>query len=441
MHYNGRTFLSTLTFAALQPFALAGWIPSRQPENVQQHDGGSAQVTLPDLGDLAKYVCPNTNIFGRQASGLSTVPSAQIHDILAMLHAYEQSALAMVGGIAAADGLNSAAAPDLTTPIPVPSLQPVANSVFTKLNRPQECSTHISTLTVALTSTTTATLDPITTTITVAAPSVPDQGITTQAPIPDVLTSAAPTSLQPAASSTLPAIPPLPSSALAYQFNATSQSNIAVYFGQTPATGVTSLETQCADPNVDIVILAFVIQQLDDGAYPELNFGAACGGQTPLMVQKAPGLLYCPELAANITACQRGYGKKVLLSIGGANSNINFSSEKQAKTFATVLWNLFGPVGNVDLQLRPFGMVEVDGFDIGLLSLNAFMIGELTGATRQRRQLPPALAQPRHQLPHALRLLNHETVLPVQRTAMPLPLLGPHSDAAAMRLRLGSVLQ
>jgi hypothetical protein len=139
MRYNGRTFLKTLTFAALQPFSLAGWIPSRQPVDVQQRDGGSAQVTLPDLGDLAKYVCPNTNISGRQTSGLSPVSSAQVHEILEMLKAYERSTRAVVSGIAVADGLNSARAapPDLIAPS-IPSIQALGNAEFVVSNRPSQ---------------------------------------------------------------------------------------------------------------------------------------------------------------------------------------------------------------------------------------------------------------------------------------------------------------
>jgi hypothetical protein len=83
------------------------------------------------------------------------------------------------------------------------------------------------------------------------------------------------------------------------------------------------------------------------------------------MATEAPGLLTCPELAGNITACQRGYGKKVLLSIGGATSQFDFVSAEQARTFGDVLWDLFGPPGSVDVELRPFGTVEIDGFDVG----------------------------------------------------------------------------
>lgn len=150
-----------------------------------------------------------------------------------------------------------------------------------------------------------------------------------------------------------------------YVFNAQSSENVAVYFGQTAATSLTALAEECADPNIDIIIVAFVISQLDGGPYPQVNFGAACGGQTTTMENEAPGLLYCPELASNISACQSTYGKKVLLSIGGSASGISFTSAEEASNFANMLWNLFGPPGNIDLELRPFGTVTVDGFDVG----------------------------------------------------------------------------
>ncbi|PVH80767.1 glycoside hydrolase family 18 protein [Cadophora sp. DSE1049] len=168
----------------------------------------------------------------------------------------------------------------------------------------------------------------------------------------------------PSTGSPTAAVPAPTSPATDYTFNALSQSNVAVYFGQTVITGTTSLEAQCADPNIDIAILAFVVSQLDGGIYPTVNFGAACGGQSAEMAAQAPGLLSCPELAGNISACQNTYGKKVLLSVGGATSQISFTGEEQARNFGDVLWNLFGPPGNVDDGLRPFGNVEVDGFDI-----------------------------------------------------------------------------
>ena len=139
-----------------------------------------------------------------------------------------------------------------------------------------------------------------------------------------------------------------------------------MYFGQTNATSTTTLAKQCADQNIDIVILAFVVSRNDSGGlYLGVNFGAACGGQTSLMEEEAPGLLYCPELAADIDTCQTTYGKKVLLSIGGGGQSIIFNTASDASAFGSILWDLFGPPGNIDINLRPFGNASVDGFDIG----------------------------------------------------------------------------
>lgn len=233
-----------------------------------------------------------------------------------------------------------------------------------------------------------------------------------------------------------------------YRFNAQSSKNVAVYFGQTPATGGTTLAAQCADPSVDIVILAFVISSADGGQYPAVNFGAACGGQTTEMISKAPGLLSCPQLATNITTCQSKYGKKVMLSIGGATSQISFPTAASASTFATTMWNLFGPPGNVDMGLRPFGTVQIDGFDVGEEALfppiHDTAEPELTrGRSRQRRQPRRKLGHIRLDATQPLRLQQRsKDILPLLRAAMPLPRrLEPTSAAPPLRLRLGAVLQ
>ena len=114
------------------------------------------------------------------------------------------------------------------------------------------------------------------------------------------------------------------------------------------------------------MILAFVVSRnASGGLYPGVNFGAACGGQTPLIKKDAPGLLLCSKLATDIGTCQTTWGKKVLLSVGGGGQSIIFDVESDASAFGSVLWDLFGPPGNVDINLRPFGDVSVDGFDIG----------------------------------------------------------------------------
>ena len=148
-------------------------------------------------------------------------------------------------------------------------------------------------------------------------------------------------------------------------FDAKSSKNLAVYYGQTEATGKTKLSQMCQDKNVDIVILAFLTEFFGPGGYPKLNFGAACGGQTSQMkAAGADGLLSCPDLASQIAQCQ-GLGKKVFLSLGGAIAISAFSSDSQAAGFATKLWDLFGAGTGEDAGLRPFGALRLDGFDVG----------------------------------------------------------------------------
>jgi chitinase len=85
-----------------------------------------------------------------------------------------------------------------------------------------------------------------------------------------------------------------------------------------------------------------------------------------MMADVAPGLLSCSQLASDIDQCQKMYGKKILLSIGGATGNIVFRNDGEAQDFADVLWKIFGPTGDIDDGLRPFGDVVIDGFDIGI---------------------------------------------------------------------------
>ncbi|KAK1750593.1 glycoside hydrolase superfamily, partial [Echria macrotheca] len=153
-------------------------------------------------------------------------------------------------------------------------------------------------------------------------------------------------------------------------FNPRSSQNIAVYFGQSPATTRTSLADQCADPNIDIVILGFLTSLRYNntaGAFPRLELSAACPSlQTEVMQTLAPGLAYYPQLEADILRCQGRYGKKILLSLGGAGSGegLGIGSDEEAGGVADVLWGLFGPPGVVDEGLRPFGGAVVDGFDL-----------------------------------------------------------------------------
>jgi hypothetical protein len=157
-----------------------------------------------------------------------------------------------------------------------------------------------------------------------------------------------------------------------YIFDPTSTSNVAVYYGQTDQTSTIPLSTICADPSVDIVILAF-IHKLSTGpaGYPGLNMGARCWATSAAQAQAgASGLIDCVSdgFAAQVQRCQAA-GKKVLLSIGGAvgYSETTIASEADAVRIADNIWRLFGADDDNEAirSIRPFGTVVVDGFDIG----------------------------------------------------------------------------
>lgn len=164
------------------------------------------------------------------------------------------------------------------------------------------------------------------------------------------------------------------------------------------------------------------------------------------MKSKAPGLLSCTQLAKDITTCQKTYGKKVLLSIGGATSRISFPSATSASTFATTLWKLFGPPGSVDTGLRPFGTVQIDGFDVGAyfcprLEERKTMI-LMTAENRQRGQHLCTLGCLRQNSPHLFRSHEIKNLLPLLCTPVSLPRrIKPTSPPPPLRFRLGTVLQ
>ncbi|MCJ1346034.1 hypothetical protein MMC31_004245, partial [Peltigera leucophlebia] len=166
----------------------------------------------------------------------------------------------------------------------------------------------------------------------------------------------------------------------------TGSMKIAVYYGQRN-TDKTTLGTICQNPNVDMVALAFLTHFFGPGGFPTINFGAACGGQTPQMTNAgATGLLSCIYMAADIKKCQ-GLGKKILLSVGGAReySQTAIPDKLKAKSLAKQLWDLFGTGTGVDPGLRPFGNATIDGFDIGV-SFLLFSVLKTFNGTNQHIQ-------------------------------------------------------
>ena len=156
-----------------------------------------------------------------------------------------------------------------------------------------------------------------------------------------------------------------------YSFDPMSSSNVAVYYGQTDQTSNVPLTTVCADPNVDMIVLAFVTTfytPYPSGSYPTLNMGSHCWAASSAQVSAgATGLIDCVSdgFAELVRSCQTNYGKKVFLSLGGAidYSDTRIASDTMANSLADTLWDLF--LGGSGLEsIRPFGDVVLDGIDI-----------------------------------------------------------------------------
>ena len=208
--------------------------------------------------------------------------------------------------------------------------------------------------------------------------------------------------------------------------------------------GWTVLAARCPVPNIDITILACVISTADGRKYPQVNFGAACRSQITEMATNAPGLLSCSRLATDISAYQSKYGKKVMLSIGGATSQISFASPSPASTFAIMTRNMFrSPSSSVDIGLRPFGTVQIDGFDVGAYC-----------PTRKRNSIPanqPLLIDNEEDSTETITTLPppYASMIPPQTrptTTPPLPNVPSptnqtRNSIASLRLRLGTILQ
>lgn len=153
-----------------------------------------------------------------------------------------------------------------------------------------------------------------------------------------------------------------------------------------------------SDTNVDIIPMAFLTQLRNT---PSLNFA---NSQNDCPLFPGTSLIDCSStIGEDIKTCQQQYGKKILLSIGGATyTEGGFSSADEATAAADNIWAMFGPaaanttpvanasfsssyrrrqeVGNPRLSkrqaaaLRPFGDAVLDGFDFDFESTVTNMV-------------------------------------------------------------------
>lgn len=138
-------------------------------------------------------------------------------------------------------------------------------------------------------------------------------------------------------------------------FTERAKSNVVLYWGQASAGAQHSLSSYCQSTDADMYIISF----LADFPKSYLTI-SGCEGKLDTK---------CPQLASEIKTCQQ-LGKKVLLSLGGADGKYGFSSDEQAREYADVLWNSFG-AGSSTPNARPFGDVVFDGFDFDIENGNS----------------------------------------------------------------------
>ncbi|OAQ59835.1 class III chitinase [Pochonia chlamydosporia 170] len=147
-------------------------------------------------------------------------------------------------------------------------------------------------------------------------------------------------------------------------FNPGSGKNVAVYWGQNSYNqGSGPLAQQrlsyyCSNTNVDIIPVAFM-----NGITPPITNFANAGDNCTAFPDNG-NLLNCPQIEADIKACQTTYGKTIILSLGGATyGQGGWSSASAAQAAAQNVWDMFGPVPSGKTVDRPFGSAVVDGFD------------------------------------------------------------------------------
>jgi len=135
-----------------------------------------------------------------------------------------------------------------------------------------------------------------------------------------------------------------------------------IYWGQDSNGGEQDLRDYCMDSTFDIIVIAFVYDfpTASGSTFPGMNFAGHCGDT---FSKSNPLLLDCAStIGDDITYCQQ-QGKKIMISLGGAEGKYGFTSDSQAQTFATTVWNLF--LGGTSTT-RPFGTAVVDGVDLDI---------------------------------------------------------------------------
>lgn len=140
----------------------------------------------------------------------------------------------------------------------------------------------------------------------------------------------------------------------------TSPNQLLVYWGHSAGSNNASLGDLCSEPSIDLIVVTWVRDFLGANGDLYFDFGAGC---TNKVTQNSSDLSTCKDLATDIAVCQ-SRGKKVLVGIGGAASNIVFETRESAWYAALRLWQLFGD-DEAYQSTQPFQGVLINGFDLG----------------------------------------------------------------------------
>ncbi|KAJ0122781.1 chitin recognition protein [Diaporthe amygdali] len=193
------------------------------------------------------------------------------------------------------------------------------------------------------------------------------------------------------------------------QFNINAKVNNVVYWGQGPDQQ--RLLYYCQQPDIDAIALSFVnLFPAQANGFPGTNFGNQCSGA----VYAGPGYngvvdptkdalqSDCPLIASDIAACQRTYGKKILLALGGDSGEYQLDGATDGVKFANELWGLFGPRNKIWVKAglpRPFDVAgdatgsAVDGFTMDIENVPDDGSAGYIAFANQLRTLYPASPQ------------------------------------------------
>lgn len=126
---------------------------------------------------------------------------------------------------------------------------------------------------------------------------------------------------------------------------------MVAYWGQNGNEG--TLLSACQSGRYNIIVMGF-LYIFGKGQSPQLNLAGHCD----------PSSGGCTGMASQISSCQ-ALGIKIILSMGGAVGNYGFSSDADASSVATYVWQAYLGGSSASVT-RPLGAAVLDGVDLDI---------------------------------------------------------------------------